>query len=175
MAKADSIFLENARAGRAIRLFGKESVRTSVWRNKFVDVTNLGLENARLVLYSAQAAQLAGALSNVMLISMGTYLVIQDKITLGTMMTFALFQTVFVMRLNSSANYVMELRRVQTHAERIEEVLSEEELPDGDQTPAPFRLQQPAVDGEGGNSEQHRQADRRLNGHGSTPLAKPTR
>ena len=40
-AQADSYFLENARAARAIRLFGKELVRASVWRNKFVELTNL--------------------------------------------------------------------------------------------------------------------------------------
>ena len=39
-AKADALFLENTRAARAIKLFGKESVRTSVWRNKFVELMN---------------------------------------------------------------------------------------------------------------------------------------
>jgi ATP-binding cassette subfamily B protein RaxB len=48
-AAADSLFLENARAASAIRLFGKESVRTSVWRNKFVDLTNLALADGRLI------------------------------------------------------------------------------------------------------------------------------
>jgi ATP-binding cassette subfamily B protein RaxB len=127
VAKADAIFLENARAGRAIRLFGKESVRISVWKNKFVEVTNLALENARILMYSAQVAQTAGALSNAVLIAMGTYLVIQERITLGTMMMFAIFQSIFVVRLNNCITYLMELRQVQTHAERIDEVLAEEE------------------------------------------------
>jgi len=141
VAKADSMFLENARAGRAIRLFGKEDVRMTVWRNRFIDVMNLGLENARLTMFSAQAAQVAGALSNVVLISMGTYLVIQERITLGTMMMFAIFQAIFVMRFNSCVSYVMELRRLQTHAERIEEVLSEEDSADTNTTLVPFKLQ----------------------------------
>ena len=45
-AQADSYFLENARAARAIKLFGKELVRASVWRNKFVELTNLASPTA---------------------------------------------------------------------------------------------------------------------------------
>ena len=137
-AKADSVFLENARAARAIRLFGKEAVRTSVWRNRFVAQTNLELGAARLTMYSGQAAQLTAGLGNVALISIGTYLVLGGSITLGTMMMFFIFKTFFVERLNNCVNYLMELRRVQTHAERIDEVISDERGAEGDQASAPF-------------------------------------
>lgn len=126
-AKTDSFFLENARAGRAIKLFGKESVRTSVWRNKFVELTNLSLADSKLMLFSGQAAQLTSGLANVVLISTGTYLVLGGSITLGTMLMIFVFQTFFVERLNSCVNYMMELRRVQTHAERIDEIVSDEQ------------------------------------------------
>jgi ATP-binding cassette subfamily B protein RaxB len=124
-AKADELFLENARAARAIRLFGKESVRTSVWRNKFVELMNLALAGGRLMLFSAQSSQLTGNLGNVMLIATGTYLVISGSITLGTMMMFVLFRTFFVERLNNCVNYLMEMRRVQPHVERIDEIMSD--------------------------------------------------
>ncbi len=138
--KADSVFLENARAARTIKLFGKEAVRTSVWRNRFVELTNLELGAARLKMYSGQAAQLTGSLSNVALISIGTYLVVGGSITLGTMMMFFVFKTFFVERLNNCVNYLMELRRVQTHAERIDEVISEESAVEGDKASAPFAV-----------------------------------
>jgi len=137
-AKADSVFLENARAARAIKLFGKEAVRTSVWRNRFVEQTNLELGAARLTMYSSQAAQLTAGLGNVALISIGTYLVLGGSITLGTMMMFFVFKTFFVERLNNCVNYLMELRRVQTHAERIEEVIADESGAEGDPASAPF-------------------------------------
>jgi ATP-binding cassette, subfamily B, bacterial CvaB/MchF/RaxB len=123
-AKADALFLENARAARAIRLFGKESVRTGVWRNKFVELMNVALSGGRLVTFSMQSSQLTGNMSNVALISTGAYLVISNSITLGTMMMFVLFRAFFVERLNSCANYLMDLRRVQSHAERIDDVMS---------------------------------------------------
>lgn len=126
-AKTDSFFLENARAGRAIKLFGKENVRTSVWRNKFVELTNLSLADSKLMMFSGQAAQLTSGLANVVLISTGTYLVLGGSITLGTMLMIFVFQTFFVERLNSCVNYMMELRRVQTHAERIDEIVSDEQ------------------------------------------------
>jgi ATP-binding cassette subfamily B protein RaxB len=137
-AKADSVFLENARAARAIKLFGKEAVRTSVWRNRFVELTNLELGAARLKMYSSQAAQLTASLGNVALISIGTYLVLGGTITLGTMMMFFVFKTFFVERLNNCVNYLMELRRVQTHAERIDEVIADERGAEGDEAHAPF-------------------------------------
>ncbi len=125
-AKADSVFLENARGARAIKLFGKEAVRTGVWRNRFVEVTNLELGGARLAMFSRQAAQVTAGLGNVALISIGTYLVLGGSITLGTMMMFFVFKTFFVERLNNCVNYLLELRRVQTHAERIDEVIADE-------------------------------------------------
>ncbi|HEV7914062.1 MAG TPA: hypothetical protein VGP22_09860, partial [Albitalea sp.] len=79
-AQADSFFLENARAARAIRLFGKELVRASVWRNKFVELTNLGLADGRLTMFSGQAAQLTSGLGNVALIAVGTWLVLGNGI-----------------------------------------------------------------------------------------------
>jgi ATP-binding cassette subfamily B protein RaxB len=137
-AKSDSVFLENSRAARAIKLFGKEAVRTSVWRNRFVEQTNLELGAARLTMYSGQAAQLTAGLGNVALISIGTYLVLGGSITLGTMMMFFVFKTFFVERLNNCVNYLMELRRVQTHAERIEEVIADERGAEEDPASAPF-------------------------------------
>ena len=139
-AKSDSVFLENARAARAIKLFGKEAVRTSVWRNRFVEVTNLELGAARLTMYSGQAAQVTAGLGNVALISIGTYLVLGGSITLGTMMMFFVFKTFFVERLNNSVNYLMELRRVQTHAERIDEVIAGERDPGDDEKLSPFGI-----------------------------------
>jgi ATP-binding cassette subfamily B protein RaxB len=123
-AVADSLFLENARAARAIRLFGKESARTSVWRNKFVELINLWLADERLILFSTQAAQLTTGLCNVALISIGTYLVLTKSITLGTMLMVFVFSTFLMERIDNCVNYAMELRRVQTHAERIDEIIS---------------------------------------------------
>ncbi|MEO8310219.1 MAG: peptidase domain-containing ABC transporter [Caldimonas sp.] len=125
-AQADAYFLENARAARAIKLFGKELVRTNVWRNKFVELTNLGLADGRLAMFSTQASQLTNGLGNVALIALGTYLVLGNQITLGTMMMFFLFRAFLVERLNRAVLYAMELRRVRTNAERIEEVMTDD-------------------------------------------------
>jgi ATP-binding cassette, subfamily B, bacterial CvaB/MchF/RaxB len=126
-AVADSLFLENARAARAIKLFGKEGARTSVWRNKFVELINLWLADERLVLFSTQAAQLTTGLCNVALISIGAYLVLTKSITLGTMLMVFVFSTFLMERIDNCMNYAMELRRVQTHAERIHEIISDSE------------------------------------------------
>ncbi len=139
-AKADSVFLENARGARAIKLFGKESVRTSVWRNRFVELTNLELGGARLTMYSRQAAQLTASLSNVALISIGTHQILGGSITLGTMMMFFVFKGFFVERLNNCVNCLMELRRVQTHAERIDEVIADDRGAAGERSASPFAL-----------------------------------
>lgn len=139
-ARADSVFLENARGARAIKLFGKEAVRTSVWRNRLVELTNLELGAARLTMYSGQAAQLTTGLGNVILISIGTYLTLGGSITLGTMMMFFVLKTFFVERLNNCVRYLMDLRRVRTHAERIDEVMADERPTDGDHAPSRFAL-----------------------------------
>ena len=139
-AQADAYFLENARAARAIRLFGKEQVRAAVWRNKFVELTNLGLADGRLTMFSGQAAQLTSGLGNVALIATGTWLVLGNAITLGTMMMFFLFRAFLVERLNRAVNYAMELRRVRTNAERIEEVMLDEPAQAAAEPTPPFMV-----------------------------------
>ena len=47
-------------------------MRTNVWRNKFVELTNLALADGRLTMFSTQAAQLTNGLGNVALIALGT-------------------------------------------------------------------------------------------------------
>jgi len=56
------------------------------------------------------------------------------------MMMFFVFKTFFVDRLNNCVKYLMELRRVQTHAERIDEVIADEKGVDGDKSTSPFAL-----------------------------------
>lgn len=125
-AKADTLFLENARAGRAIKLFGKEQVRINVWRAKQIELTNLTIADGRLLMYSGQNAMLMSGLGNVALVTVGSYMVLNSAISLGTMMMFFVFRMFFIERLNFCVNYIMELRRIQTHAERIEEVMTDE-------------------------------------------------
>jgi ATP-binding cassette subfamily B protein RaxB len=137
-ARADSFFLENARAARAIKLFGKEQVRINVWRNKFVELTNLSLADGRLMMFSTQAAQITSGLGNVALIALGTYLVLASRITLGTMMMFFLFRAFLVERLNNAVGYVMELRRVRTNAERIDDVMADEPGSEAAESVRPF-------------------------------------
>jgi ATP-binding cassette subfamily B protein RaxB len=139
-ARADALFLENTRAARAIKLYGKEIVRTSIWRNKFVEVTNLVLGGERLKMYSTQVAQMSSEISNVALISTGTYLVLAGSITLGTMMMFFAFRVYFVERLYNCVDFLMQLRLVQTHAERLDEVLGEAQRDTATEQP---HLQQP--------------------------------
>jgi len=52
--------------------------------------------------------------------------VLGNRITLGTMMMFFLFRAFLVERLNRAVLYAMELRRVRTNAERIDDVMTDE-------------------------------------------------
>jgi ATP-binding cassette subfamily B protein RaxB len=78
-------------------------------------------------MYSSQLAQMSSEIGNVALISTGTYLVLAGSITLGTMMMFFAFRVYFVERLYNCVDFLMQLRLVQTHAERVDEVLGEHE------------------------------------------------
>jgi ATP-binding cassette subfamily B protein RaxB len=125
-AQADAYFLENARAARAIRLFGKEQVRAAVWRNKFVELTNLALADSRLTMFSLQAAYITSGLGNVALVAVGTWMVLSATASLGTMMMVLLFRAFLTERVNRAVAYAMELRIVRTNAERIDDVMRED-------------------------------------------------
>lgn len=84
---------------------------------------------------------MTGNLGNVALIATGTYLVINGSITLGTMMMFVLFRTFFVERLNNCVNYLMEMRRVQPHVERIDEIMSDSRDATQDVVHEPFAVE----------------------------------
>lgn len=138
-AQADAYFLENARAARAIRLFGKEHVRAAVWRNKFVELTNLALADSRLTMFSAQAAYITSGLGNVALVAVGTWMVLSGATSLGTMMMVLLFRAFLTERVNRAVAYAMELRIVRTNAERIDDVMSDDQPLPSQATPVePF-------------------------------------
>lgn len=99
---------------------------------------NLMLAGGRLSLFALQGAQAMSSLGGVALIAVSTYFVIDGMITLGTMMMFFVFRTFFVERLNRCVSYLVELRRVQTHAERIDEVLTDEARAGGEVFCEPF-------------------------------------
>jgi ATP-binding cassette subfamily B protein RaxB len=134
-ARADEIFLENVLAARTIKLFGREDVRVGIWRNRYVDVIGSALQYARALMYSGQLSRFSGVMGTVVLVSVATAMVIDSRLSLGTMMMFVMFQAIAATRLANCANYVMELRRVQTHVERIDEVLERDA---GKDTHAPF-------------------------------------
>ena len=136
-----------ARAARAIRLFGKEQVRAAVWRNKFVELTNLGLASGRLAMFSGQAAQLTNGLGNVALIAIGTWLVLGNDHARHDDDVLPVSRLP-VERLNRAVTYAMELRLVRTNAERIEDVCST--------TPAPARRRARAVLAGDGDGVAHR-------------------
>ena len=122
-AKADLTFLENTRAARAIRLFGKEQVRIDLWRNKFVDVTNLALQSEKATILATHAARTAGYVGGAVLVGTGTVLVLDGSTSLGTVLMVLMLRAYFVERLTNCVDYLMELSRLQGHAERISEVL----------------------------------------------------
>ena len=80
VAKADQTFLENARAARAIKLLRQGKVREPLAQPFCRSLPNLARRNARLNMFSAQAAA-TGTLSNVALIAAATWMVINSQLS----------------------------------------------------------------------------------------------
>ena len=122
-ARAQGYEVEMLSGIETLKVAGAEHVATQRWSNLFVDVLNVTLARGRL---SALAESLLGALrmaSPLLILCTGAALVIEDRMTLGTMFAVNAIGAGLLTPLASVVNSALQFSTIKSYIERIKDVL----------------------------------------------------
>lgn len=144
-AKEQSHFIETMRAITPLKLFGREGERRARWQNLLVDVQNRDVRTAKMNIGFSTANTFIFGVENLLVFWLGARLVMGGDIppdanaanaafTVGMLFAFISYKGQFTSRVSALINYLVEIRMLGLHAERLADIaLAEPEdfsLPD---------------------------------------------
>jgi ATP-binding cassette subfamily B protein RaxB len=137
-AREQSHFLETLRAMTPLRLYGGERRRLAHWQNMLVDVQNRDFRTALLGLLFASGNSLIFGLENIVVLALGAGLVIDGvegagapgAFTVGMLLAYVSYKSTFARRTSAFIDWLVQLRMLRMHAERLADIAFAEPEPD---------------------------------------------
>ncbi|CEM58839.1 peptidase domain-containing ABC transporter [Xanthomonas campestris pv. campestris] len=125
-ARRQSLLYETVRSIQPIKLFNKSALWASRFTNYSAKATNatIGAERIRIGFDSVQL--LIQGLCRIFVIWEGTRLVLSGDMTIGVLTVFLIYATQFSQRSINLADYLMQLRLLRLHTERISDITHSE-------------------------------------------------
>lgn len=120
-----------------LKTSGAERRATEIWSNLFVNVLNVSIRRGRL---SALVESLLLALelvSPLLVLLLGAHLVLEGRLSLGTMLALAALATAFLHPLGSLVATALEFQQLGSYIDRVDEVMSRSPEQTGIRPPAP--------------------------------------
>jgi ATP-binding cassette, subfamily B, bacterial CvaB/MchF/RaxB len=127
-AKEHTLFIETLRAITALKLFGREEERRARWQNLVVDVQNRDVRTAKMSIGFSTANTLIFGLENLLVFWLGAKMVMAGQtgeasiFTIGMLFAFISYKGQFTGRVSGLINYVVELKMLGLHAERLADI-----------------------------------------------------
>ncbi len=147
-AKENSSFLETIRAARAIKIFGQETNRESVWQNQAAETLNANIWLSKFNLNVGVFAGLVGLCQSILTLYVGANLVVDGSLTLGMLFAYQAYAGQFTSRIQALIGQIMSFKMLRLHLTRLSDIVHTES--------------EVSLDDESGLVLQH---DRRLKGH----------
>lgn len=127
-ARAGSYFMETLYGIATVRMQGMGERRGSHWLNLKIDAINTGIRLTRLDMLFGGINTFVTACDQVAVLWLGTRLVMDNQMTFGMFVAFGAFRGLFSDRVGSLTNFLLQLRMMSLHNERIADIaLSERE------------------------------------------------
>lgn len=122
-AKQQTHFLETVRGVKTIKLFNREDDRRATWLALMVRQINADLRTQKLqLLYKMINGVLFGA-ANILVIWLGTRLVLDGNFSVGVLMAFNSYKSMFDSRISSLIDKFFELKMLQLQGYRLADIL----------------------------------------------------
>ncbi|MEO8644855.1 peptidase domain-containing ABC transporter [Pseudomonas sp.] len=122
-ARQETHFLETARGIRAIKLFQRQEDRRSSWLSLLVSQVNLDLKTQQIhILYHGAIGVLTG-IENILIIYYGVSMVIDGDFSIGFLMAFIAYKSIFNLRVTALINKGFEVRMLQVQGERLADIV----------------------------------------------------
>lgn len=125
-ARSSSYFMETLYGIATVKIQGLAELRGAHWLNLKIDAINSGIKLARMDLFFGGISTLVAACDQVIILWLGTCLVIDNQMTIGMFVAFGAFRGQFSDRVTSLTNFILQLRMMSLHNERIADIAMHE-------------------------------------------------
>lgn len=122
-AQEQTTFMESVRGILTIKIFGKETLRRSVWKNQMVGSVNKNMMVGRHLIVFGLLSGLIFGLEAIISVFLGARLILEGKFTIGMMYAFIAYKSLFV---NSSRHFIesiFEFLMAKLHLQRVSDIL----------------------------------------------------
>ncbi|EBO9655643.1 peptidase domain-containing ABC transporter [Salmonella enterica subsp. enterica serovar Berlin] len=121
-ARASSYFMETLYGIATVKIQGMAERRGTHWLNLKIDAINSGIKLTKMDLFFGGINTFVAACDQVAILWLGTSLVIDNQMTIGMFVAFGSFRGQFSDRVSSLTNFLLQLRMMSLHNERIADI-----------------------------------------------------
>ncbi|EBI1480107.1 peptidase domain-containing ABC transporter [Salmonella enterica] len=121
-ARASSYFMETLYGIATVKIQGMAERRGTHWLNLKIDAINSGIKLTKMDLFFGGINTFVAACDQVAILWLGTSLVIDNQMTIGMFVAFGSFRGQFSDWVASLTNFLLQLRMVSLHNERIADI-----------------------------------------------------
>jgi ATP-binding cassette, subfamily B, bacterial CvaB/MchF/RaxB len=122
-AKVASIFLETLRAITPIKLFLKENMRFTTWRNKFIDALNADIKVSKQQILYKISNHLLFNLEHIIVICVGANLVLTKKFSIGMLLAFLSYRLMIVNKSAALIQNIFDYKLLSIQLNRLSDIL----------------------------------------------------
>lgn len=122
-ARERSIAIETLRSHRSIKLFSRELDRLAVWQNAVASHLRAGLKLSQFSFYLSTVLSVMAGLEGAILLFFGGLAVSQDRITIGMMVAFMAYASIFTERATSVLEEVQSFKVLRLHKSRLADIV----------------------------------------------------
>lgn len=125
-ARANSYFMETLFGIATVKIQGMAEQRGAHWLNLKIDAINSGIKITKMDLLFGGINTFVVTADQVVILWLGASLVIDNQMTIGMFIAFSSFRGQFSERIASLINYLLQLRMMSLHNERISDIVLHE-------------------------------------------------
>ena len=121
-ARAASYFMETVYGIATVKIQGMVGIRGAHWLNMKIDAINSGIKLTRMDLLFGGINTFVTACDQIVILWLGAGLVIDNQMTIGMFVAFSSFRGQFSERVASLTSFLLQLRIMSLHNERIADI-----------------------------------------------------
>lgn len=121
-ARAASYFMETLYGIATVKIQGMVGIRGAHWLNMKIDAINSGIKLTRMDLLFGGINTFVTACDQIVILWLGAGLVIDNQMTIGMFVAFSSFHGQFSERVASLTSFLLQLRIMSLHNERIADI-----------------------------------------------------
>ncbi|HDR2723896.1 TPA: peptidase domain-containing ABC transporter [Enterobacter asburiae] len=125
-ARLNSYFMETLYGIATIKIQGMTELRINNWFNLFSDKVNTGIRLTRMDLFFGGVVSFIAACDQIVILWVSGRLMMDSHLTIGMFIAFNTFRSQFYDRINALINFIIQLKLINLHNERVADIALQE-------------------------------------------------